>query len=180
MVLGIDIDNTIVNTHFYTQKYMAKYHPEVKSHDYHDLKNEIRPFLNKYFLSITSDLEVIDNVIPVFNEFKNRGYKLYLITARGSENIDPSLNIEEATTNKINELGIPYDKISFNNKTKVMACKKLDVDIFIDDKLDNIKDVSSAGIKCIRFLEKGEKKSKYPEFDNWMDILKYIEMGEYL
>ncbi|MDD2505122.1 MAG: hypothetical protein PHF21_02480, partial [Bacilli bacterium] len=106
---------------------------------------------------------------------KEKGYKLIFITARGSDYeffIDYDyVGVTEEIFKKYN---IPYDKIIYRCYPKGLKAKEEKIDIFIDDKEENLDDISKHGIKCIKKVDNLTNKSNYKQFDNWEDILKYI------
>ena len=74
MVIGIDIDETITNTHDETLKYVKKYAPNLEFNDYcDDIKNkDVKAFLEKHAYNIQSNLTL--NLHPGVNN--HTGYFL--------------------------------------------------------------------------------------------------------
>ena len=71
MKIGIDIDNTIVNTSVVSKMFLDKYCPGNNLNSYHDLsKNEELKFFYKYYKDITKNLKVYDGVHEAFDFFK--------------------------------------------------------------------------------------------------------------
>ena len=61
MRIGIDFDNTIVNTSVTSKRYLDKHLPGNNLNSYHDLsKNEGLDFFNKYYKDITNSLDLFD------------------------------------------------------------------------------------------------------------------------
>ena len=92
MRIGIDFDNTIVNTSVTSKRYLDKHLPGNNLNSYHDLsKNEGLDFFNKYYKDITNSLDLFDGVYEAFSFFKENNIEIALLTARGggcSEIID--------------------------------------------------------------------------------------------
>ena len=65
MKIGIDFDNTIVNTFETSKKYLDKFLPDNNLKSYHELPKEQEwYFVEHYFNDITKDLTLF--VIPAF------------------------------------------------------------------------------------------------------------------
>lgn len=169
MVLGIDIDNTITKTEEKTRDCLNKFAPEYD--DYHKLPdNKGKEFLDLYEGYIHETCELKDGVKEAFDYFNNNGYKIVIITARDNEHV---LNQEEITKNYFAKQNLKYDKIIFNQSNKGKCALDNKVDIFFDDKEENLDEISLYGIECIRFTTKSD--SKYKTFSNWYDIIEYIK-----
>ena len=71
MRIGIDFDNTIVNTSVTSKRYLDKHLPGNNLNSYHDLsKNEGLDFFNQYYKDITNSLDLFDGVYEAFSFFK--------------------------------------------------------------------------------------------------------------
>ena len=82
--IGIDIDNTLTNTSIVSNALVKEdklYHGVL---DYHDLnKEEAKDFLSKYLEQVVWNIDIKDDALEVLKYWKNKGYKLIFITARG-------------------------------------------------------------------------------------------------
>ena len=84
MRIGIDFDNTIVNTSVTSKRYLDKHLPGNNLNSYHDLsKNEGLDFFYKYYKDITNSLDLFDGVYEAFSFFKENNIEIALLTARG-------------------------------------------------------------------------------------------------
>lgn len=173
MILGIDIDDTITETTIIGNKYLTEFDNSYK--DYHELsQDKYFKFLNLYLQEIVKNNVLKEGVKEAFDYFKNKGYKIVIITARNDMHTP---NVKKLTKEFLDKHKIPYDKLVFDDlntgdKSKLAIENK--IDIFIDDKeniLDRISSVSN--IECIRFTK--DKNSKYKTFNNWYDIIEYIK-----
>lgn len=176
MTIGIDIDNTITNTSEKSCKITTKLYG---CNDYHKLNIKDRiDFLNNYICNIVYTVNLKKDVISILNKWHKLGYKIIFITARGTEGID-EINQSKAiylTSMYFKKKKIYFDEIIFLKSSKVDTVKKMDIDIFIDDKEDVLDEISKEGIKTIRFTN---LESKHLKVDNWVDIDKIIlEMGD--
>ena len=162
MNIGIDIDNTLTNTSIVSNALVREdklYHGVL---DYHDLsKEEAKDFLSKYLEQVVWDIDIKEDALEVLKYWKNKGYKLIFITARG---------VEE-TNNKSNIKSIYLTILYFISKG--ITCKKYNLDLFIDDKERVLDDVKNAGIKTLRITD--DKESKHDIVHNWQEIKDYVD-----
>ena len=66
----------------------------------------------------------------------------------------------------------------FSSINKGLDCKNNNIDILIDDREENLDSAIDYGIIPITFKSVREPVSKYPTFDNWLYLEKYLE-GEF-
>lgn len=102
--------------------------------------------------------ELVDRSIPIWDikEFM-RGWETYgtkgkeineivIVTARPIE-------YKEVTINWLKRNKIRYDEIYFGYNKKIDAVRELFLDVFIDDKADNIKDIDeSEHLGCVGYV----------------------------
>lgn len=169
MVLGIDIDSTITATGEKTRECLKQYAPEYD--DYHKLpEDKYEEFLYIYGEYIHKTCELKPGVKEAFEYFNKNGYKIIIITARNCERCNRE---EEITKDYFKRHNLKYDKIIFDMTKKGKRAYENGVSIFFDDREENLDDVSSYGIECIRFTTKND--SKYKTFSNWYDIIEYVK-----
>lgn len=173
MVIGIDFDNTLVNTAELSKRYLDHYKPGNNLSSYHDLPlEESLDFFNKYYLEITENLELFDGVKEAFKYFNEHQIKTVLITARGGNNVD---NIINPTKRFLVANDLVFDNMIFMTDIKGEACLTNHVDLFIDDLEENINEVSSKGVNVLLF---GKKSDRFPYALNWHEVIRYLEKGE--
>lgn len=181
MTIGIDIDNTITNTSIYSNTLLKKDPLYNSKNNYRELnKEEIKNFLTKYIESIVESVLVKEDVIDTLSYWKNKGYKIVFITARGAEKTDnyTSLKSTFLTSLYFAKNNIPFDELVFFQEEKGVACLNEFVDIFIDDKENVLDEVAKKGIKTLRISEE-KVESKHKLVQNWQEIRKYIDsLGE--
>ncbi len=194
MIIGIDIDDTLTDIRDELKKaaidYAKKLGKNITNQDkYVENKNngntyqEIYGFTYeelKYFLKviqeeITKNAQPREGVINAIKKLRQKGNKIYIITARDKEFHDDPYMLSKNWLDKNN---IEYDKIIVNARDKAKICKEEEVDIFIDDQLANCIKVSNEGIKVIRITEYKENHGNIVNKSNWEDIYKYIEESE--
>ena len=172
MVIGIDIDETITNTHDEALKYVKKYAPNLEFNDYcDDIKNkDVKAFLEKHAYNIQSNLTLKPYVKEAFSMFKEHGFKIVIITARG---YDLNYEYERASIDMLKKYDLPYDEIYYKQNKKGKIAKELNVSYFIDDKEKVLDEVKEHGIQTIWYTNE-KKESKHLIFSNWLDIANYI------
>lgn len=157
MNIGIDIDDTIVNTYeifvaLISMKYGLDYKKILSQNiNYPELENNLENYdkIRKDIFSILVKSVILkDDVIKVLSKLKNEGHKIIFITARNfDEYYDPyGITYEYLTKNNV-----PFDKLIVNAMEKDVVCKNENIDIFIDDNTKHCSKVSNCGIKTIQF-----------------------------
>lgn len=169
MNIGIDIDDTITETTKLANAILHYDYKDLSINDYHDLnKNDFTNFCKLHILEIQKYMVLKDGVLEVLNYWHHKGYKIHIITARGSNNMEFLIPITEEFL-KVNK--IPYNSITFKKEKKGITCKNLNIDVFIDDKetvLDEVKN-KNPNIRTIRFLNKLEN-SKHETVRSWFQV----------
>lgn len=168
MTIGIDIDSTITSTGKKARECLKKFAPEYSNFD--NLPNHMyEKFWNLYNEEVHSTCELKEGVKGAFDYFLEKGFKIVIITAR---NNNCNVDMEKLTKEYFKKHDLKYDKIIFNKDKKGKIAKENKCDIFIDDREENLDDISQYKIECLKF---GEYSNKYKTFDNWYDIIEYIK-----
>lgn len=171
MIIGIDIDNTISNTSSAALEYLKKY-PELNIDNFEDFNNPLAvEFLNKYIDLIQKKVTLKDHVKESFDRLNENGIKIVLLTARGYR---IKYDYQKYTKDLLDNNNIKYDKIVYKSYPKGKDAFKEKIDLFIDDKENNLDDVAKYNIKCIRFSDDKNIKSKYKVFNDWRILTDYI------
>ena len=169
MNIGIDIDDTMTDTTKLANAILHNEYPNLNIKDYHELKKEdFIKFCELHLPEIQKYMVLKDGVVETLKFWKKKGYKIYIITARGSKGMNFLIPI---TLKFLKNNNIPYDEIIFKQERKGNACKNKNIDIFIDDKekvLDEVKK-KNPNIRTIRFLNKKEV-SKHESVRSWFEI----------
>lgn len=182
MNIGIDIDDTIVNTYknfvaLISMKTSINYNKLLSQNlTYSDLEKKVNNYerIKKDIFSIlVKTVELKDNVIEVLNKLKSDGYKITLITARNYGEYDDPYKI---TYDFLTKNNVPYDKLIVNALKKDTVCIEEGIDLFIDDSIIHCNSVNKTGIKTFQY-----KTSFTPALDgvrlvsNWNEIYKIIK-----
>lgn len=174
MKIGIDIDETIVNTHEVVMEFAKKMNMQFKS--YAEIKTPAgTKFLRENLENIHKNVVLFPNVKEALDTLKNKGFEIVFITARGSNHEVPiKFDFEKVTEDIFTKYQIPYDKIIYKSFPKGKHAFAEKLDYFIDDREDVLDEVTGYGIKCIRKVSNMNEESKYPKFADWQDILDYF------
>lgn len=197
MNIGIDIDNTITeveeelnNAAYEYAIKLGKNINDTKGNHFEDKDNSGDSYRNKFHFSyeelkfFLKDIqeEIINkakprvNAVEIINKLNEEGHKIIIITARDSEFHD---NPYILSKNWLDKNNIKYDKLIVNAREKGIICKKENIDLFIDDKLNNCLDVLKEGIKVIRISNEICNNGNIVNFNNWIQIYEYIgELNE--
>lgn len=185
MNIGIDIDDTIVNTYetllkLISMKYELDYNDLIsKKLEYKDIFNSLDNFsnVNKDLFSImVKAVKLKDNVVDIFNKLKNEGHKIMLITARNYGDYDEPYKVTYDYLTKNNVL---FDKIIVNMDKKDKVCLDEKIDLFIDDNTKHCRDVSSVGINTLQFDALfNENINEFKKVSSWNEVYKFINSLE--
>lgn len=172
MRIGIDIDNTIVNTRETVFKYKRKSKFKKYKGYYYDWPLEIKEeFLDTYVEEIHMHAKVKEYAKEAIDILKEMGHEIILVTYR--DNIRS--NESQSNTKKyLKEHSIYYDDLLFGSFDKGKVCKEKNIDLLIDDSLENIESVAKEGIDVLVYPMSYNKKTKYPRVNNWKEVLEYI------
>ena len=170
--IGIDIDDTLTKTSELANEILHQKEEYKVILDYHNLdKKTLDFFIKENIEKIQNDVELNENAKEVIDYLKDNDCKIIFITARGSQGLK---NLIPITKKYLSNKGIYYDKIIFKQDSKVDACIKNNIDIFIDDKEKVLDEIKVANIKTLRFCS-SKTISKHEKVSNWLEVKKYID-----
>lgn len=193
MIIGIDIDDTISDTcemmFNFAQEYtinVLKREPNIredscKTHFYiqhsHNFKdNEDIEFLKEYYYQIITEVKPKTLAVKYLKKLQEEGHKIVLITARWEADY---IDTRKLTQEWIKRNDIPCDKLIINAENKLIAAKRENIDLFIDDSFSNCDMVSSSGIRTFLMdsrANKGLKNDKFERVYSWPHI--YYKLKE--
>ena len=160
MKIGIDIDDTVMNTFDIIEeaaRYFDKYflenkgYQDITKYDFHErfywTSEEKKAFFNyfrknKLYLKAKPKGDALYYLEKLYNE----GYEIYFLTRRKK---DEKLDILSITKNDLISKGFKFTDCYIGLSKKGEACKSLGIDVFIDDAVIQIEDVNNYGIKTI-------------------------------
>lgn len=190
MNIGIDIDGVLTDVVRYACDYGSKYFFEkygkldinINAWSLKDMFNVTDEEDKKCWSTIVENYSINEPARPfaseIINKLKKEGNSIYIITARGTDNIYNQKNNIVEEWLKYNK--IYYDKLIFS-KEKLEICKKYNINIMIEDKKENINSISkSIPVICFHENHNKELKSKniYRAY-SWYDVYyKYLIIKE--
>ena len=152
MRIGIDIDGVMVNIEEFMLDYGSKYFIRQNvnlvapdGYDIHDIFDVSKEYEDEFwdkFIQIYLKKRPREFVGEVIRKLKSDGNKIFIITARSTENKYISAKkMQEDTIAWLKEYNIDYDEIIFTSD-KVSACVDNHIDLMIEDSNSNIKAIS--------------------------------------
>ena len=188
MKIGLDIDGVILDYERVLKTYCDLYDftelngNGIVNKDEFYLKDRYKwtqeqrmNFVNKYFLKLSKDTNLIPGAKDVINMLRKEGHELIIISARGGM-IEEMKNsaIEKFETEKLK-----FDKYYWKQSDKLEIAQKENIDIMIDDSYIVCDKISSNKIKTLYFRDKDMKKLEQNEYlkevSNWGEIYRYIK-----
>lgn len=155
MRIGIDIDGVLTDFEKWQldvgSKFFIKYNKNIVVPDGYDsstvfnvTKKMNSDFWKEYLYDYAKNEPARKFASEVIDMLKEKGYEIYIITARYLTNRNDDLGEQMRTIVKewLNQNKINYDKIIFSSEDKFDICKESCIDIMIEDKVDNINKIS--------------------------------------
>lgn len=185
MKIGIDIDDTVINTFDVIEeaaRYFDKYflenkgYQDITKYDFHErfywTSEEKKAFFNyfrknKLYLKAKPKGDALYYLEKLYNE----GYEIYFLTRRKK---DEKLDILSITKNDLISKGFKFTDCYIGLSKKGEACKSLGIDVFIDDAVIQIEDVNNYGIKTILVDNWYNKEYKGLRAKNFQEIYNII------
>lgn len=190
--IGIDVDGVLIKLDDYQLKYGKEFFEksaidETKYHiqDIFDCSSRQSGFFwIRNFKRYCMNSPATKDAAQVIKRLRNDGHKIYIITSRaGTKRKYPTGFIFRKTLLKwLKKRRIEFDKIFFcsskkSHIDKFRVCKKIKIDIMIDDKKENIEKISKiAKVICLdaKYNKDCEGKDIYRAY-NFKDIYTIIQ-----
>ena len=191
MKIGIDLDGVVIDSETTFRTYEEIYdidtlkgnnlidraEPKFQAR-YKWTEEQKKEFIEKYFLKVSKESNLMSGFIAVYNLLKEQGHEFVVITARGGfveEMKDDAIRL-------LQENNIKFDKYYWHVKDKLEVCKNENVDIMIDDDWRIIKNLADNGVKTLYFrdtnLKTLEENEYIKEVNNWGDVYRNIKEME--
>lgn len=179
MNIGIDLDDTIINSFEDLMPYFAKYFnldiDYCMEHQYsynnypENLKDRRREFID-YLRSnkLLNKITIKENAKEIIKYLHDNNFKIIIITAR---NNDVLSNAFSETKKYLDENGVIYDKLFCeHDKHKILVEEK--IDIFIDDNIKGLNYNIDACKYPILFNSKINinEDTNFTRVDSWKEI----------
>lgn len=186
MNIGFDIDDTITNSSDVFIKYAKEYNYLKKITHLIDKdkldqrqafgwnENNKIEFKKLYLKKVLNETVPNKDVINVLAYLKNKGYKIFLISARNDEEIFDMYNFTRKWLS-INK--ITYDKLVVNANDKLAICRENKIELFVDDNINTCRNIyNQSRIKVLLYTTRYNKqiKTECVRVNNWKEILYYI------
>lgn len=166
MKIGIDIDDTLVDTSESFNNVVKKYNLDFKKSFKEDWTEEEKNFIfSNYLKEILLNAKIKEGSIEVINYLLSKGNDIVIITARGNRHCK---NIEKLTEKQIKK-HINIEKFYFNQDKKSDLAKQMNLDLMIDDSIFVYNNMKQEKFDCILFGDK---------INNWHDVLAYMKQKE--
>lgn len=163
MKIGIDIDDTIVETSKSFDNVIKKYNINFSKRYKDNWTKEERNFIfYNYLNEILVGAAIMEDVKDITDYLNSLGHELIVITARNNKYCK---NIEDITKEFIKKERLNISKIYFRQRKKSALAKKLKIDLMIDDDKTVYNNMLNEGIDCILFGDK---------IKSWKEVLEYI------
>ncbi len=193
MRIGIDIDGVLTDIEQWQLdvggKFFSKFNKSVLNKDGYEITKIFNvsdeldsQFWNEYLYEYVTKEASRKYASEVIKKLKDDGNEIYIVTARylTDRNNEDGEKMRKIVVNWLAEQKIDYDEIIFSPEDKKENCKKYNIDIMIEDKVDNINKISSIiPVICFHAGYNNECKGKniYRVY-NWYDIYNLINGGK--
>lgn len=157
MRIGLDIDDTICDTHQVLIKYANKYskevlHKELSRYDSNNFMEvldcsfgEMVRYYDMYYTIALKEIMPKYYAKEVLEELIKEGHEIVFITIRNDKECKGSA--KEITEEWLAKYEIPYNELYTEIFDKKKCCQENNIDVFVDDSEKNCIQVSELGIK---------------------------------
>lgn len=190
MKIGIDIDGVLTDEHRFIIDYGTKYLNDEKipyklhNNVYDSEKifeieeSQYDEFWREYLLYYSKNISIRPFAAEVIKKLKEENNEIYIITSRSLTTYENEYKEKMQTIVKdwLNKNNVIYDEIIFS-RNKADVCKKLDIDIMIEDKPENVISISNViPVLCYDhpYNEKLDNNNIIRVY-SWYDIYKKIK-----
>ena len=99
-----------------------------------------------YYKDVLKDCEPLPDSPKVIRALKEEGNEIYFISARITS--IPGCDAEQLSIDTMNKYEIPYDKVIIGAYDKLEYCLENGIEVFVDDSLEVLEELSKHGIRC--------------------------------
>ena len=132
-----------------------------------DIEKVLSPIATKNAIFMAGVTEILPRL-------RERGHKLYIVTARGKPGFEFEIPTARARIDELEQiLGFKFDG-EFWGQNKVTVCKDHNIPILIDDDDINCAKTSAAGIYTLYFREKYSQK--LPQSEHLIEVDGYMNI----
>ena len=184
MIIGIDIDDTVAKTNISLMDEALKYDKEhVQGRGY---KNKDAYTLTDCFYwtedvamrfmayvrdsNLFTEITPIDGAVEYINKLYDFGYKIYFITRRKN-----TAHMLKVTMKWLDKYGFKYHKLLMGIDEKGSVCKEELVDLFIDNDLKHIREVSEKNIDTLLMTDDfNQEDTEFRRVTTWEEVYDYV------
>lgn len=169
MRIGIDLDDTLVNTSKAFDEVLMRNNVTFNK-KYSDVwtEKEAEFILKNYFEETVKIAKLNVGAKAAIDYLSSSGHEIIVITARSNHY---SNNIEDITLKFIKDNNLKISEIYFGQHEKANKAKELKIDVMIDDNPEIYKSMKAKNIDCILMGDK---------IKNWYEVIEYIKKKEAL
>ena len=156
MRIGIDIDGVLTDIEKWQLDYGSKFYfenygIEIQNNEGYEVTNIFNidsklddQFWNEYLYDYAKNEPARKYAAEVIDKLKEKGHEIYIITARylTDRNDEVGKEMKNIVINWLKSNDINYDQISFSPEDKIEICKENNISIMIEDKVENINNIS--------------------------------------
>lgn len=179
--LGLDIDGCINDFSSLIYKYASVFSEANGIHMTYDMRDYYleryfgwseymsNEFWTKYYRLALERTRPQPGAKEAITEFKEKGIKIYLITARKEK-------YRELTTKWLKDHQIPFDKLIMTSE-KATACEENKIDLMVEDEAENCKSIANKNrVLCMAYkynqeLEGAKNIVRVSSWDEICDIV---------
>lgn len=170
MRLGIDIDECIYPFVRAWRAYAGVYERDAEDWDFFHLDGySLQEYLTVYERGVNNRIilafgDPVPDSVEVLRRLKEKGHTIHLATDRFVGDYAQHNTAYWLRTNNV-----PYDTLTFTKDKTILA-----VDIFLDDKPDNVRAVLDSGTPAY-LLNRGRKDQEPYGAIDWLEFEKIVE-----
>jgi len=188
MRIGLDIDDTICDTHQVLIKYANKYSKEVlhkelsryNSNNFMEVLDcsleEMIKYYDTYYTTALKEITPKYEAKEVLEELIKEGHEIIFITIRNDKECKGSA--KGITEDWLAKYEIPYTELYTEIFDKKQCCQENNIDVFVDDSEKNCIQVSELGIKTYlanAIFNLDFEDERIERVDNLLELKKKIE-----
>lgn len=186
MKIGIDLDGVVYDTErafrYYADYYSYfelgkdRLHPEFSNQEkaFEWTREQTDYFFKKYYDKVILAEEML-GVREILQRLQAEGHELYIITTRGIDGYQHEIDL---TIPKLKEMDVEFAGMFFAQRDKFETCKKIGIDVMIDDRYENVSVFAGSDMVVLYFRETFGRHcdaKNIIEVDSWMKIYREIQ-----
>ena len=155
MKIGIDIDGVLTDEHNYVLDNGTKYFSEnnilyIVNRSIYDSEeifgvseDEYNNFWKEYIFEYSKNIPIRRHAADIIKKLKEKGNEIFIITSRSFTTYENEnkYKMQYLVKEWLNKNSVLYDEIIFTRE-KADICKQKNIDLMIEDKPENIENIS--------------------------------------